>query len=150
MNNLAGVQTSLYTALATAPATYPVYDAVPQSTSGVPVPTPYIVIGEWTADPDEELATVTTDASVNIHTWSGKGITGKAQTHAMLDFIRVRLDGQPIAGSWLCEEEFNEIMEDPSSTASNRLYHGIARYRIRVEDGAFLPPLGQFDMEQFA
>lgn len=143
MNNLWGVQTSVYAALTTAPATYPVYDAVPQG-----VTKPYIVIGEWTGDPDEELATVTTDSSLNIHTWSQT--VGKKQTHEMLDFIRTRLDGQPVAGSWLCTEDFVEIMEDPASTASVRLYHGVARYRVRVEDGAVLPPLGQFDMEQFA
>lgn len=143
MNNLSGVQTSIYAALTTAPSTYPVYDAVPQG-----VAKPYIVIGEWTGDPDEDLGIVTTDASVTIHTWSQKA--GKAETHAMLDFIRIRLDGQPVAGAWLATEDFNEIMEDSSSTAASRLYHGIARYRIRVEDGAFLPPLGQFDMEQFA
>lgn len=143
MNNLSGVQTSLYAALTTAPSTYPVYDAVPQG-----VAKPYIVIGEWSADPDEEIGTVTTDAFVDIHTWSQKA--GKAETHAMLDFIRTRLDGQPVAGAWLCVEDSFQIIEDPSSTASSRLYHGIARYQIRVENGAVLPPLGQFDMEQFA
>lgn len=143
MNNLSGVQTSIYAALTTVPATYPVYDAVPQG-----VAKPFIVIGEYTAQPDAELATVTTDAMLTIHTWSATA--GKAQTHAMLDFIRVRLDGQPIAGTWLCEEDFVDILEDPSSTTASRLYHGIARYRLRIEDGGVLPPLGQFDMEQFA
>jgi hypothetical protein len=143
VNNLSGVQTSLYAALTTAPATYPVYDAVPQG-----VAKPFIVIGEWTGDPDEDIGIVTTDASVNIHTWSATA--GKSQTHLMLDFVRIRLDGQPVAGSWLCTEDFVEIMEDPASTAASRLYHGVARYRLRVENGAVLPPLGQFDMEQFA
>jgi uncharacterized protein DUF3168 len=143
VNDLAGVQSSIYAALVSAPATYGVYDAVPQL-----VAKPYIVIGEYTAQPDEEIGTVTTDATLNIHTWSAKN--GKAETHAMLEFVRVRLDGQAIAGTWLCVEDFAEIMEDSGSTAASRLYHGIARYRIRVEDGAVLPPLGQFDMEQFA
>lgn len=143
MNNLAGVQSSIYAALVSAPATYGVYDAVPQLTAK-----PYIVIGEYTATPDEDLAIVTTDATLNIHTWSAT--SGKAQTHTMLDFVRSRLDGQVIAGTWMCQEEFVEIMEDPGSTAAARIYHGIARYQLRVEDGAFIPPLGQFDVEQFA
>lgn len=129
MNNLAPTQTAIYMALTAPPATYPVYDAVPQG-----VAKPYIVIGEWTGDWDEELQVSNTDASLGIHTWSGQH--GKSQTHAMLQFVRDRLDGQPITGAWLCIEDFNEIMEDVSSTASNRLYHGIARYRVRAEEGA--------------
>lgn len=143
MNNLAGVQTSIYSALTTAPATYAVYDAVPQL-----APKPYIVIGEYTGEPDEALDTMTTDASLTIHTWSAT--SGKSQTHTMLDFVRTRLDGETIAGTWLCTEDFMEIMEDAGSTAASRLYHGIARYRLRVEDGVFLPDLGQFDDAQFA
>lgn len=132
MNDLTTVQTSIYTALTGAPATYPVYDAVPQG-----VARPYIVIGEVTAEPDEELQVATTDASVNLHTWSGNPppapkTTSKAQTHTMLQFVRARLDGQTISGAWFCSEDFNEIMEDPSSTAESRLYHGVARYRVRV------------------
>ena len=125
MNNLAGVQTSIYAALSGAPATYPVFDAVPQLTVK-----PYIVIGEYTVQPDEELATPTSDAMLNLHTWSTT--SGKSQTHEMLDFIRARLDDQTISGAWLCTEDFNDILEDPSSTASARIYHGIARYRVRV------------------
>lgn len=125
MNNLAPIQTAIYAALSGAPATYPVYDAVPQG-----VAKPYIVIGEFTGLPDEELATATTDSTLNLHTWSASA--GKSQTHAMLEFIRARLDGQTIAGAWLCSEEFTEIMEDPASTASNRIYHGVARYQVRV------------------
>lgn len=143
MNNLAGVQSSIYAALTSLPATYGVYDAVPQLT-----PKPYIVIGEYTGTPDEILDLITTDATLTIHTWSAT--SGKSQTHSMLDFVRTRLDGQAIAGTWMCEEDFVEILEDSTSTAASRLYHGIARYRIRVENGGVLPPLGQFDMEQFA
>lgn len=130
MNNLWGAQQSIFAALDSVPKTYPVYDAVPQLTVK-----PYIVIGEYTAQPDEDLASVTTDATLNIHTWSNK--SGKSETHAMLDFIRIRLDGQPIAGTWMCEEDFVDILEDPASTAAARLYHGIARYRLRVEDSFF-------------
>lgn len=143
MNNLAGVQTSIFSALTTAPETYHVYDAVPQGTAK-----PYIVIGEYTGEPDEALDTMTTDASLTIHTWSAR--PGKAETHAMLEFVRTRLDGETIAGAWLTTEDFVEIMEDQNSTAASRLYHGIARYRIRIEDGVFLPDLGQFDDAQFA
>lgn len=143
MNNLSGVQTSIYSALTTAPATYPVYDAVPQGVSR-----PYIVIGEFTLEPDEEIGTVTTDAAIQMHTWSATA--GKRQSHEMLQFIRERLDEQPVGGAWLSTEDFVEIMEDEGSTTAARLYHGIARYRIRVEDGSIFPPLGQFDMAQFA
>lgn len=143
MNDLSGVQSSIYEALTSAPATYGVYDAVPQG-----VAKPFIVIGEWTGEPDEILETITTDASLNIHTWSAKA--SKSQTHTMLDFVRERLDGQPIGGTWVCQEEFVEIMEDQGSTAASRLYHGIARYRLRVDDGAVYPDLGQFDVGQFA
>jgi len=125
MNDLAPIQTSIYSALTTAPTMYPVYDAVPQS-----APKPYIVIGEYTASPDEDIDVATTDATITLHTWSAQN--GKSQTHTMLQFIRARLDGQTISGAWFCAEDFVEILEDPSSTASARLYHGVARYRVRV------------------
>lgn len=133
MNDLTPVQTAIYSALTAAPATYPVYDGVPQL-----APRPYITIGEWFADPDEELASASTDASVNIETWSGfvtgapAQIRGKTQSHAMLQFIRARLDGQTIAGTWSCSEENVTLLEDPGSTAAARIYHGIARYRVRI------------------
>lgn len=125
MNNLATVQTSIFAALDALPKTYPVYDAVPQG-----VAKPYIVIGGWSADPGEELQAMTTDASVEIDTWSTQN--GKSQTHAMQEFVRARLDGQTIAGSWLVTEDFASILEDPSSTASARIYHGVQRFRVRV------------------
>lgn len=125
MNNLAPVQTAVYGLLTAAPATYPVYDAVPQG-----VAKPYIVIGNFDAEPDEELATVTTDAALWLHTWSTN--PGKSQTHTMLEFIRARLDNETVGGTWAFSEEFAEIMEDAASTASARLYHGVARYRARV------------------
>lgn len=125
MNNLWPIQQAIYAALIVAPATYPVYDAVTQG-----VVKPYIVIGEFLSDPDEELAAATTDASLNIHTWSA-GI-GKKESHAMLEFIRARLDGQVIGGAWSLSEEMNEVLEDPASTAASRLYHGVARFRVRV------------------
>ena len=125
MNDLAPIQTSVYSALTTAPATYPVYDAVPQG-----IAKPYIVIGEYTAAPDEDIDVATTDATLTLHTWSSQN--GKAQTHQMLQFIRARLDGQTITGAWFCAEDFVEIVEDPSSTTASRLYHGVARYRVRV------------------
>lgn len=125
MNDLAAVQTAIYSALTTAPATYAIYDAVPQG-----VLKPYIVIGEWSGEADEQLASATTDASVTLHTWSV--LNSKAQSHAMLQFIRARLDNVTVAGSWGFSEDFNEIMEDPASTSASRLYHGVARYRVRV------------------
>lgn len=143
MNDLTGVQTSIVAALRTAPATYRVYDAVPQG-----VAKPYIVLSEWLGEPGEELGTVTTSATLQLDTWSAT--PDKGQTHAMLDFIRVRLDGQSIAGTWLVTEDEFDILEDPASTQMNRIYHAWVRYLIEVEDGLVLPPLGQFDMEQFA
>lgn len=132
MNDLTAVQTAIYGALAGAPATYPVYDAVPQG-----VARPYIVIGEVTAEPDEELAVATTDASLNLHTWSGNAdplpkVSSKGQSYTMLQFIRARLDGTALGGAWLITEDFNEVMEDVNSTANARLYHGVARYRVRI------------------
>lgn len=126
MNDLAPVQTAIYAALTGAPATYPVYDPVPQG-----VPKPFFVIGEWTVEPDEQLSSMTTDASLNLHAWSATN--GKAQIYAMLAFARGRLDGQSIAGTWLCTEDFAEVMEDPGSTAASRLYHAVVRYRLRLE-----------------
>lgn len=122
MNDLTPVQTAIVAALRVVPATYLVYDGVPQSAAR-----PYIVIGEVTGEPDEELQVATTDAAINVHTWSAQ--SDKGQTYTMLQFIRARLDGQTISGAWACTEDFNEIIEDPASAAASRLYHGIARYR---------------------
>lgn len=125
MNDLAAVQTAIYAALTASPATYPVYDPVPQG-----VPKPYITIGAVTGLPDEELQAATTDASFNIDTWSATN--GRAQTYAMLQFVRARLDNQTIAGAWFVAEDFVEVFEDPASTAASRIYHGTARYQVRV------------------
>jgi hypothetical protein len=120
--NLWGCDTEIGTSPS---ATYPVYDAVPQG-----VAKPYIVIGEMTEMPDEELQVATTDASINLHTWSA--YVGKSQSHTLLQYIRQRLDNVAIAGTWFFAEDFVEIMEDAGSTATARLYHGVARYRVRV------------------
>ena len=125
MNDLAPVQTAIYAALTASPATYPVYDPVPQG-----VVKPYFSIGAWTAAPDEDIGTETTDASVDLHAWSGTN--GKAQVYAMLAYARAKLDGQVIGGIWALTEDFVEVMEDPASTAAARIYHGVARYRARV------------------
>ena len=125
MNNLWAVQQAIYAALVAIPATYPVYDAVPQG-----VAKPYIVIGEFVGEPDEDLAAASTDLALNLHTWSATA--GKSQSHAMLDFIRLRLDGQVLGGAWAIGEDFVELMEDEGSTATARIYHGVARYRVRV------------------
>lgn len=125
MNDLTAVRTAMQTLLTGAPATYPVYDPVPQG-----VAKPYIAFGPDTSDPDEELAVVTTDAAIEIETWSATN--GRAQSYAMLQFIRARLDGVAVSGSWLCTEDFASVMEDATSTASARIYHGVARYRVRV------------------
>lgn len=126
MIDLTPVQTAIYAALAASPATYPVHDAVPQGTAY-----PYLVIGEVTALPDEELEAASVDASFTLHAWSRHA--GKKQAHAMLEFARARLDNVDIGGgAWACSEDFAEVMEDQTSTAASRLYHGVARYRVRA------------------
>lgn len=126
MIDLWPTQEEVYEALTAAPTTYPVYDAVPQN-----APAPYIVLGEISQQPDDELAAASSDASFVIHVWSRQN--GKKQAHAMLAFVRARLDNQPLGGGvWACSEDFAEVMEDRTSTASSRLYHGVARYRIRA------------------
>lgn len=125
MNDLTTVRTAIYAALVAAPATYPVYDPVPQLAVK-----PYIAFGPESSQPDGELQAATTDASLQIDTWSA--VPSRAQSYAMLQFIRARLDGQPISGAWFISEDFVEVLEDPSSTAASRLYHGVARYRVRL------------------
>lgn len=126
MIDLWAVQQAIYSALTTAPTTYAVYDAVPQG-----VNYPYIVIGEITATPDDEITDASADASFTIHGWS-KGI-GKKEAHALLQFIRDRLDNQPISGAWAISEESADVFEDRTSTAASRLYHAFARYRVRTD-----------------
>ena len=125
MNDLTTARTDMYAKLTANPQTYPVYDPVPQG-----VNKPFIVFGPDTSDPDEELAVATTDAAIEIETWSATN--GRAQSYAMLQFIRARLDGQTIAGAWFISEDFATVMEDATSTAAARIYHGVARYRVRV------------------
>lgn len=125
MNDLWLVQTAVYLALTTPPATYPVYDAVPQGAVY-----PYIVIGEWSGEPDEELAAASTDAELMMHGWSATA--GKKQSHEILAFIRSRLDQKALGTAWILTEDFTEVMEDESSTAASRLYHAVARYRARI------------------
>lgn len=126
MIDLQPIQTAIYQALTASPATYPVYDAVPKTATY-----PRIVIGEFAGQPDEDLAQASVDLSVTLHIWSRQ--SGKQQTHAMMEFIRERLDGQDIGGgAWACSEDFAEVMEDRASTADARLYHGVSRYRVRA------------------
>lgn len=126
MIDLWPVQQGIYSALAADPKTFPAYDAVPQNT-----PYPYLVIGEVSAVPDDELAAPSADASFQIHAWSRAA--GKSQAYAMLAFARARLDGQSVgAGAWACTEDDLQVFEDRNSTAASRLYHGVARYRVRV------------------
>lgn len=128
MIDLWPIQGAIYTALSGAPATYPVHDAVPQGAVF-----PYFVLGEITATPDDELEEATADAFFNLHAWSR--YNGKKEVHAMLEFARARLDNQNVGtgvGVWALSEDFFEVMEDRASTAASRLYHGVARYRIRA------------------
>lgn len=125
MNDLTAVRTDMYAKLSGAPATYPIYDPVPQG-----VAKPYIAFGPDNSQPDEELATATSDAMIQIDTWSATSSRG--QSYAMLQFIRARLDNAAISGAWAVSEDWNEVVEDPASTSASRLYHGVARYRVRL------------------
>jgi hypothetical protein len=125
MNNLWPLQQAIFAALSAAPATYPVYDAVPEGAAA-----PYIAIGAFDAMQDDEIAVESTDATVTIHGWSRQ--PGKAQAHALLQFIRGRMHGTAIGGAWAITEDLAEVLEDRSSTAASRLYHAAARYRVRT------------------
>lgn len=125
MIDLWPLQQAIYSALTAAPATYPVFDAVPQG-----VHAPYIVIGEFFNENDLDLSDVSSDSALTLHGWSRQ--QGKQQAHAILAFIRDRLDHQTIGGAWACYAEQEDVFEDRSSTAASRLYHAVARYRIRL------------------
>lgn len=122
MIDLWPVQALLTEALA---GEYPVYDAVPQGAAF-----PYLTLGAVTGEPDEELSEAGVDGSFVVDAWSRAG--GKREVFEMLEFVRASLAGPLGGGVWLCVEEFVEVMEDVSSTAVKRLYHGVARYRIRA------------------
>lgn len=125
MIDLWPAQTAVFDVLSL-PGTYPVHDAVPQGATF-----PYFVIGEFTGIADEDLDEASIDASLNVHAWSRT--PGKKQVLEMLEFARQRLDNVEIgSGVWACSEDFVEVMEDRASTAASRLYHGVARYRIRA------------------
>lgn len=120
------IQQAVYTALAAVPATYPVYDAVPQGTAY-----PYLTLGDDDALPDEEISDLSADIAMRVNAWSR--YTGKKQVRAMLEFVRSRLHGQDIgAGVWACTVEALRVFEDPSSTEASRLFRGVAELRIRA------------------
>lgn len=126
MIDLWPIQQAVYSALATAPATYPTYDAVLQGTAY-----PYLTIGDHDAFPDEEITVDSGDIALSVHAWSS--YTGKKQVLEMLAFVADRLDGADIgAGVWACTVEAVRAFEDPSSTAASRLFHGVAELRIRA------------------
>lgn len=127
MIDLAPIQEAIYVALTAPPAPYPVYDPVPEDLQA-----PYIAIGDPNVFNDELLSVPSADADFVLHTWSRSH--GKRETWEILAFIRSRLDHQAIgAGCWACTEDFYQVIEDPASREDSRLYHGIARYRIRAE-----------------
>jgi hypothetical protein len=125
MNDLGTVHQAIYTALNASPYTGKVYDAVPQG-----VAYPYIVIGAPSGLPDEELAAASSDVEWTLHGWTGG--TSKAQGYAILAFFRSKLDNASIGGAWAFTEEFQTVFEDEASTAASRLYHAVARYRVRL------------------
>jgi hypothetical protein len=123
MADLWPVQADVVALLKAAPATYPVYDAVPAST-----PKPYVVIGAWTGLPDLELDGDASNTTVALHGWSA--VNGKKEAHAIRAWLLAKLNHQTVAGTWACFEEFWDILEE--STGEGRLYHLITRYRIRT------------------
>lgn len=125
MIDLWPVQQAIYTALTANPATYPVYDAVQQGATA-----PYIVIGESFNESDLDLDVESSDATINIHGWSRT--QGKQQAYALLAFVRARLHRKDIGGAWACYAEQEDVFEDAGRTAASRLYHAVARYRIRL------------------
>jgi len=125
MIDLWPLQQAIYAALTANPATYPVYDAVPQNS-----PAPYIVIGEVSNQDDLEISEESSDATVTIHGWSRTA--GKAQSYAILSFIRARLDSEVIGGARSVTGDGEDVFEDRSSTAASRLYHAVAQYRFRL------------------
>lgn len=127
MIDLWPVQQAIYTAMVASPATYPVHDAVPEGGDA-----PYFVIGDALVFPDELVGVESADADITLHAWSRQ--PGKREVWAMLAFARARLDGQPIgSGVWSITEDFAQVLEDPASREDSRLFHGVARYRIRAE-----------------
>lgn len=127
MIDIGPIQAAIYTALAGAPATYPVHDAVPENAAK-----PYFAIGEFNVFPDVLLGVASGDADFVLHAWSA--YAGKKQAWEMLAYARARLDGASLgAGVWSITEDFVQVLEDPASREDSRLYHGIARYRVRAE-----------------
>lgn len=125
MADLWAVQVAVVALLKAAPATYPVYDAVPPGAAK-----PYVVIGNPTAvpAPDHELEGDAEDPSQMIHGWSAAA--GKKECYAMRAWLQAKLHHQSLAGTWACYEEFFDILEE--STGEGRLYHLVTRYRIRT------------------
>lgn len=126
MIDLWPVQQAIVAALEANPATYPVYDAVREKE-----PRPYLVIGDANVFSDETLESASLDADLAIHAWSR--YAGKKQAWEMLAFVRARLNGASLgSGVWAITEDFVQVLEDPASREDSRLFHGIARYRIRA------------------
>jgi hypothetical protein len=83
---------------------------------------------------------VTDFASVAVETLAGMPDYGEVTFSGFYNYSDagqtiVRADAFDVAAgtkAWFVSEDFNEVLEDPASTASNRIYHGVARYRVRV------------------
>lgn len=115
----------VYAALTAAPATFPAYFAVPQGATF-----PYIVIGETNNLRDDDIDADSSRASVAIRGWSRQ--PGEEEAHEIAQFIRDRLDMQPIGSAWACYEDQTSVLEDRTSTAASRLYRAETRYIIRT------------------
>ena len=103
---------------------YPVYDGrAPQD-----APMPYVVIGEPTEVPGEEIDEEGTNATLTFHGWSA--YAGKKECFQMQAWLRSHLHHAEVAGTWACYEELATILAD--DTGGGRLYHLVTRYRIRL------------------
>jgi len=110
-----------------------VYDHVPQGTSA-----PYVVIGDDTLSEDDTKSNNRWDCTITIHCWDFEK-SGRKSVKTILSNIFDALHKQEssitVSGFSLVEihREFQETFQDPSEEgASDRYYHGVARYRALI------------------
>lgn len=113
--------------------TCPVYDDAPFLPEGAPASGfPYVVIGNDTARAWDTDDTTGAQVTVTIHVWSRSG--GFAQTKAILAEIHARLHRASLTKAGFnvldCLWEFSETMMD----VDGETRHGIARYRMTLQD----------------
>ena len=111
-----------------------VFDFVPQGAAA-----PYVVIGDDTLTDDSTKTESGWDCTLTIHCWDFES-AGRKSVKAILSAIYDALHRQEasiaITGFTLVElrSEFEETFQDPTvEGASDRYYHGVARYRAIIE-----------------